>query len=238
MKKNLPLIIFILLLSLSCFFNLISYGKNQESPGLEVILKKDLEKDLNEKQVQDGENKLTFRARKSALWFKNKIANKTKGNVVEVSLEGELYNPPKKISEVSKNKIDRSTPEGVLASFFSASEKADLDWITSNYIDEEKDKVKTFFEDKKNLQDSKSASKSIKSKFITGKAKYKDYSIVFIEQNYKNGKDVTEAIACKETSDGWKITNEIANDEVFDIVFAAVNSGEVISGKEKLSEKD
>ena len=94
----------------------------------------------------------------------------------------------------------------------------------------------SFFEDKKNLKDNKLASKNIKAKYISGYAKYKDYNIVFIEEKYNNDRKITEAIACKETPEGWKITNETASDKTFDIVFAAVNSGEIIPTKEEEKE--
>ena len=62
--------------------------------------------------------------------------------------------------------------------------------------------------------------------------------LVFIEENYINGKIMKESLACKKTEKGWKITNEFSDDKTFDIVFAALSSGEVsLKGKEAQKEK-
>ncbi len=182
------------------------------------------------------EKKLTFRARETDLWFKSSIPTeptneKFKKSFVETTLKGELYATPKKILDVTKEKADRGTPEGLLSSYFSASEEGDVNWIADNFLDAEKEKIKEVFSDKKNLKGSKKNTSKMKSKQIVGEAYYKDLLLLFVEQNYGKGNIITEAVACKKTDDGWKVTNSISDDKIFDIVFAALSAGEVLDSE-------
>ncbi len=174
-------------------------------------------------------NKITFRAKKSSLWFKASYdeGNKEK-NTIDVSLDGELYNPSRIIPDVEKKHADTAILEKFLASYFSASRNGDLKWIVDSFVDEEKSNVKNIFKNKKILKDSQKEAQGIKANYLKGLVTYKDYTILIIEQKYKNGKTITEAIACKETKKGWRITNNLGSDKTFDIVFAAVSNGEII----------
>ena len=51
-----------------------------------------------------------------------------------------------------------------------------------------------------------------------------------------DGRKIKEALALKKTDKGWKIDNEFSSDKTFDIIFAALSSGEV-SIKEKEASK-
>ncbi|OGI20844.1 MAG: hypothetical protein A3B68_09955 [Candidatus Melainabacteria bacterium RIFCSPHIGHO2_02_FULL_34_12] len=188
-----------------------------------------------DKKEKPGQAKLIFKANKSSLWFKHGDENNSKEekNVVEVSLPGKVYDEPRLINDIAENKIDRSTPEGLVASYFSASEKGDIEWITENFVNEEKEKIKSVFQDKSTLKKSQKSAKNIKTKHVTGEAEYKGYKIVFVEENFGDKKIVAEALACKKEENEWKITNALSNDKTFDIVFAAVSSGEVDYGKRK-----
>ena len=179
-----------------------------------------------------AKNNLTFRAKKTNLWLNKSLElTKDKDDTVEISLPGELYSLPKKISDVTKDAVDRSTLEGAVASIYSANEKGDVRWIVDNFVDEEKDEIKKVFKDKPVLKDSKLDANNIVSKYITGHANYKDYTIIFIEQEYKSGRKIVEALPCIETSNGWKTTNALLRDTTFDVVFAAVADGEVFDNK-------
>lgn len=175
---------------------------------------------------EDYEGELIFRANASDLWTDNSKAKDGK-NTVEVTLAGELYEEPAKIIGVSRKFSDKKTLEGLASSYFSSSKVGDIDWIQENFLDKEKDKIRSVYERKNAIEASKSGARSIKDAYITGKAEYKDYVILFIEQRYGDGTKVREALACKETKDGWRLTSSLTNDETFDVVFAALSTGEV-----------
>ena len=200
-----------------------------------TILEKKPEKDIKTEVVESGQ--VTFKAKRANLWLKQNSADEKKPTEsIEITLPGELYNPPKEILMVEKKEVNRSTIENTVASVFSANKSGDLNWISDNFMDNDKEKIKKLFKDKKIMEDSKSDAQKIISVSITGQADYKDSVLVFIEESYLNGKKVKESIACKKTEKGWKVTNEFSDDKTFDIVFAALSSGEV-SIKEKESQK-
>ena len=242
MKIN-TLSILISLLLVALTFCIQSAFSEDIKPNNEVKKKNEIQGKGKTKEKKSEEKKLTFRAKEANLWFKSSIPTtdeKIKKKFVETTLKGELYNPPKEILDVIKEKADRSTPENLLSSYFSASEEGDIDWIADNFLDAEKEKIKEVFNDKKNLKGSKKNATKMKSKQIVGEAYYKDFTLLFVEQNYGKGNIITEAVACKKTEDGWKVTNSISDDKTFDIVFAALSSGEVLdseAAKEKIIHK-
>ena len=183
---------------------------------------------------ENKKNELIFKARKSVLWLKHEDPeNKFPGSTIQTKLSGEIYDVPKEIIDIKKKNVDRSTPSGAITSYFSASEKGDLKWIVENFLNEEQEKLKSVL-GKKTLKDSKSGAQGIDAKYITGHANYNGYTIIFVEQQYSDDRKVTEAIACKKTDDGWRLTNSLSEDKTFDIVFAALNSGEVTSGNKRI----
>jgi hypothetical protein len=176
-----------------------------------------------------SKKKLAFVTKRSNLWYKHKKDLKEKDipEIAQVFLEGEIYSKPNKIKEIDRKNVDRSTPEGLVASYISASKKGDINWIAENFVDEEKDKILNLFSDKKVLKESIEGANKIKAELIRGEAKYKGHLLLFIEQQYPKDLKATETIACRKTQDGWKITNSLSADETFDIVFAAVSTGQV-----------
>lgn len=175
---------------------------------------------------EDYEGELIFRANASDLWTDNSKA-KDGRNTVEVTLAGELYEEPTKIIGVSRKFSDKKTLEGLASSYFSSSKAGDIDWIIENFLDSEKEKVRAVYKKKNAIKASKSGARSIKDAYITGQANYKDYVILFVEQEYGDGKKVREALVCKKVEDGWRLTSSLTNDETFDIVFAALSTGQV-----------
>ncbi|MBI3591541.1 MAG: DUF4878 domain-containing protein [Candidatus Melainabacteria bacterium] len=198
-----------------------------------------LEENQIEKQIKKLENakngQLIFRAKRSALWLKSSkfIEDKKPNDVIEISLNGALYDTPKEVTEVARRNIDRSTPEGAAASFFSATKSGDVKWIVDNFVEDEQEEMKKLFKDKKTKKESNADANQIKSEFIIGTAQYNDHVILFVEQNYNDGRRVKEPMVCRKTPDGWKQTNALAEDDTFDVVFAALSTGKVFSKNEK-----
>ena len=185
----------------------------------------------NEKTDDSTNHQLTFRAKKTDLWIKNSslVEEKKDDDFIEVELPGELYESPKQVLEITKKEINRNTLEGIVASVFSANKAADLKWIVDNFVDEEKAKTKSLFKNKQILKESQADAQGIRGRYIKGQVEYKDYIIVFIEEDYPRGKKVTEALTCKKTREGWKVTNALASDETYDVVFAALATGDVLA---------
>ena len=177
---------------------------------------------------------IIFKVKRANLWVKEKSKNKKNNNeFTEIILPGKLYTPPKELFTIEKKDVDRSNIENTVASVFSANKAGDLSWIIDNFTDSDKEEIKKLFKNKKILEESESDAQKIISIYIIGQADYKDSVLVFIEQDYLDGRKVKESLACKKTEKGWKVTNKFASDKTFDIVFAALSSGEVsLKGKD------
>ena len=235
--------LFVSLLIVSCVF----LTAKSEEPGnkFEDILQEATNK-LLEKKIELGKKtsiiesgEIKFKAKRANLWFKEKSQDQKKlSEFVEISLPGKLYTPAKEITTIEKKDVDRSTIENAVASVFSANRAGKVDWIVDNFIDKDKTKVKSLFKNKKILEDSQTDSQKIVAVYLIGQADYKDSVLVFIEQDYIDGRRVKESIALKSTENGWKVTNEFSSDETFDIVFAALSSGEVSLKEKESSEKE
>jgi len=179
---------------------------------------------------------LTFKVNKKFLWMPDEeIIEENKKEVIlkkekfaEVTLPGKLYDLPKEIKDTTKKKADKSTPEGLVASYFSANKVGDFKWILSNFHDDDKEEITKTFSSEKALEITKNAAKTITAIHLTGFANYKDYTLLFVKQNFKQGNNITEALACKKTENGWKLTNSLSDDKTFDIVFAAIRDGKVL----------
>ena len=214
-----------------------------KSEDAENILEKTTKTVLENKPEKKAEvvesGQILFKVKKAGLWLKDKSNDKKKlHEFTEIVLPGKLYNPPRDILSVEKKDVDRSTIEGIVASFFSGNRSGELDWIADNFTDSDEEKIKTLFKNKKMLEESKSDAEKIFSVYLIGQADYKDSVLVFIEQDYLGGRKVKESLACKQTENGWKVTNEFINDKNFDIIFSALSSGEFsIKGKESLKKE-
>ena len=242
--KNTHLII--LVSALICINNILVSAKAEDSKDTlddilqkttTTILENKLKKIKKAEEVEIGQ--IMFKVKRTNLWLKEKSDGKKKlGEFAEITLPGKLYPSPKEIPAIEKKDIDRSTIDGTVASAFSANKSGDLNWIVDNFTDKDKEKVKAVFKNKKILEQSKADAQKIISAYVIGQADYKGSVLVFIEQDYLDGRKIKESLACKKTEKGWKITNEFSEDRTFDIVFAALSSGEVsIKGKEPLKEK-
>ncbi len=214
---------------LICFGN-SSFCAELEKPetksgnALEEATKAILEK--KPEKIDSGEVK--FKVKRMNLWLQEKNTTKEKlDEFAEVVLPGKLYSPSKGISEIEKNAIKRDTVENAVASVFSANKSADLDWIADNFVDKDKEKIRAVFKDKKILDESRADAEKIMRTHIYGEAQYKGAVIVFIEQDYADKGKIKGTLALRKTDKGWKVTNEFSDDKTFDIVFAAVSSGEV-----------
>ena len=179
------------------------------------------------------ENRLTFRVKVSALGLKatsSFAAGKAPTDVIEVNLSGRLYDPPRPVAIVTKGGADRSTPESVANSDFSANLAGDLDWMAENFVDAEQGEVKAFFSDPTMLQKNRQMFEGAKI-WLTGHARYKDYALLFQRMDHEGRQGAARPVVYSQTQNGWRRTNALSRDETYDVVFSALNSGEVLQGK-------
>jgi len=184
----------------------------------------------SKKLTENYKGPISFLAKKSSLWIKDSMLADGKGinDLIKIVISGELYAPYKPIKDITKGEVNRTTIEGAVDSAFSANKNADIEWIVTNFVEDEQVKARFFFKDKNILNDSKNDAESIKLKHITGKLPFKGYEIVLVEQDYGDNKKVTEVITFKKEKDEYKITNILTDDETYDLIFAAVSNGDVI----------
>ncbi len=235
MKKYCLIILILLSLTINNFASSEDTVKDLEDI-LQNATKTTLEYNSELERTETGEIK--FKVKKANLWLNENPADKKKlDEFVEITLPGKLYNSQKKIKSVEKKDVDRSTIEGAITSVFSANKSGDLEWIVENFIDKDEETIRSIFTEN-NLEKNKATAEKITTTYISGEVNYKDSVIVFIEQDYSDRGKMKESLALKKTDKGWKVTNEFSSDKTFDIVFAAVSTGEVsLKGKESPKEK-
>ncbi len=172
---------------------------------------------------------LTFQVKTSDLGYKNheSVKDKKPDDLVNVSLKGNIFDPPKETKIIPKNKVNRNNPLNSSDSVFSANKASDLNWIIENFTDEEQPKIKSILGDGQILQRNQEALSKLKKEYITGEAIYKNYVLLFTRHDYGEGKGINIPVVYKKTNKGWKQTNALAQDKVYDIVFSALNSGTV-----------
>lgn len=184
----------------------------------------------NSELEESKEGQLIFKAEAKDLWFTRPGLKDNTKTTIEITLPGKFFRPPKEVKIISKKEADRSSLEGLVTSYISATKALDPNWISENFKEEEQEKIKDIFKNKDFIKSTKDKNKDTKSVQITGQALYKGHVIVFIEQEFED-KKVTEAIACQKIGKEWKITNALSSDRTFDIVFAALSSGKVFENK-------
>lgn len=170
---------------------------------------------------------LVFRAAAADLWIQPNRWSKGKkpADMIEVVLAGELYEPPLKIGVVERSKAGRSTPEKAAESNFSALKANDDEWILENFVPEEQAQVKEFLDDPDARRRSAALLERQQNELLFGRCTFQDHILLMIGVNQDRRASLVATY--KKTARGWKRTNALANDETFDVLFAAVRAGQV-----------
>ena len=152
------------------------------------------------------------------------LRGKKPDDIIEISLSGELLNPPKEVEIISKQSIDRTTPEKAAVSRLSANKSYDVEWMIENWAPEDRNEIKAFFEDQEVFRKNQEFFKTIFAKqFILGKVTYKEYVILLARDDYKNGKSgVPRVYPYINVKNGWRETNALAADETLAVVEATL----------------
>ena len=183
---------------------------------------------LNRQESATGADKeIVFRVRVSNVGLRNSslVQGKQPTDFVEVKFPGQLYEPPKRFTPISKQAANWNTPIDAAVADFSAFKADDSDWILRDFVPEEQEDVRSILDNKDAHEQNKTTFGARTERDITGQVKYKQYVIVFTRDT---GQDHPVPLTFKQTSSGWKRTNALSHDEPFDIVFSALyNGGEV-----------
>ena len=133
---------------------------------------------------------------------------------------------PEKIYPISRKQASWGTPEDAMRSVFSANKADDPNWIIENFAPNEQNTTKILLEDK----DARNANKKFFDNGDYYSIKYdvqfwtSDYRILIIQfpslENFS-------PFVFKQTSDGWKQTNDIQEYDTMKIIFQASISGQI-----------
>ena len=172
--------------------------------------------------------KLLFRVKVSDVGLQNSSLVQGKGpaDFVEVTLSGELYDPPRRFQSVKREQAKWDTPLDAAASDFSAF-KADEDaWILENFVSQERDQVREFLSNARMREQNRKSFEGAEYREVTGQAQHQGYVLVFARES---GETRSSPLTFQQTAGGWKRTNALSGDEVFDIVFTALLRGGEVS---------
>lgn len=184
-----------------------------------------------QKSLIEPDTEISFRIKVSNVGLQNSslVQGKLPTDLVEVKLLGQLYNPPKQFTPISKQTANWNTPIDAAVADFSAFKEGNDEWILENFVPEDEKDIRTFLNDKEAYEQNKKIFEARTERDITGEVKYKEYAIVFVRDT---GQAHPVPLTFKQTSSGWKRTNALSNDKTFDIVFSALyNGGEVMMAK-------
>jgi hypothetical protein len=152
---------------------------------------------------------------------------KTFDDAVETALPGELFEPPRQLGVVTRAQVDRSRPEGLVRSDFSAWKADDAAWIMSNFAAADQAALAEFLDNAEVRAGSKAGFAKLDSVFLWGVVRYGAYALALI--TYGQGADRSRALVATlvEEADGWKRSNALAADETLDLVWSAFRAGEM-----------
>ncbi len=173
---------------------------------------------------------ITFSVRKSnlAMSASNPLAaGKGPDEVIGVTLQGVLYDPPLTIGPAARDAIERARIEGALASDHGANLAADLDWMASGFVAEERTELRAFFASNPTLMArNQAAAKTIERLLLEAVARHGGYRLALVIQE-RAGRVSRRVYTFVSSPEGWLRTNALSAEPVFDVVFSAAIGGTV-----------
>lgn len=172
---------------------------------------------------------LVFSVKKSGLRLQDStFATKKKADdLIEITLPGYFHVPPTSVRTVNKRFVDRNILVGAASSAFSAKKANDIDWIIENYADEEQGQMRSQLEDKETQEKNEELSEKLRTEYITSQTNYNEYTIFFIQDDFTDKTHTRTPVVYKRTEKGYKLTNALSNDEIYDIISAALRAGDI-----------
>lgn len=151
------------------------------------------------------------------------------GDTVEVVLPGELFEPPRELGAISRDQVDRSTPQGAIRSDFSAWKADDAEWIKANFAAGEQAALTEFLADATMRAGSKAGFAEFDSIFLWGVVRHQAYTLVLVTygQAAERSRGLTATLAQEDGA--WRRTNALSSDETLDLVWSAFRVGEMVA---------
>ncbi len=176
------------------------------------------------------ETPITFSVKKAnlAMSASNPLAaGKGPDEVIGVTLQGVLYDPPLAIGPAAKGAMDRTSIEDALAADHGANLAADLDWMASGFVAGERAGLRAFFEGNPNrMARNQAAGKSIERFLLEGVVRHGDYRLALVIRE-RVGRVSRLVYTFVSKPEGWLRTNALSAEPVFDVVFSAAIGGTV-----------
>ena len=152
---------------------------------------------------------------------------KTFDDAVEVVLPGELFEPPRELGVVSRDQVERSTPEGAVRSDFSAWKADDAEWIKANFTAGEQAALAQFLDDAAIRAGSKAGFAKLDSVFLWAVVRHQAYALALITYGQVADRSRGLTAALVQEDGDWKRTNALSGDETLDLVWSAFRVGEM-----------
>jgi|GEM_PF-1177118 hypothetical protein len=155
------------------------------------------------------------------------IGDKQPADFVEVKLPGVLYDPPKKITAISRQAANWDTPFNADEADFSALKTDDYDWIINDFALTDQAATRLILD--KNISRERQAQfyGQVNERDVIGWVEYKNY-IIMLDRDLGSKNSLSLPHVYKKTDSGWKRTNDLSSDEISDVITSTMyNNGEI-----------
>jgi hypothetical protein len=177
----------------------------------------------------EGDGQVRFRARVGDLLLQagHVARGLTREDTVEAVLPGELYEPPRRLAPVARDRADLGIVEGAVQADFSAWKADDAAWIRVNFAPGDQEDLSAFLDDAEIRAASRERFALYDSMFLWGVVRLDDHALALI--TYGQGDDRGRGLVATfvRHAGAWKRTNALKADETLDLVWAAFRVGEV-----------
>ena len=172
---------------------------------------------------------VAFFAQVRNLGFQKSHLDSGKGfeDTVELVLPGELFEPPRELSPISRDQADWNTPEGAVRSDFSAWKADDAEWIKANFAAGEQAALAQFLADDEIRAGSKAGFATLDSVFLWAVVRHEAYALALITYGQADDRTNGMTAALVQEDGAWKRTNALSGDATMDMVWSAFRVGEM-----------
>jgi len=117
-----------------------------------------------------------------------------------------------------------------LASIRSANTAGDREWILENFPPDEQADLRPLLDDAKLVKLNQDHYRAVRGLEITGSAELRGYTVLFTREELGEGRVRVVPVTLARTPSGWKQTNALSADEMFDVVWTALRAGKIRGG--------
>ena len=173
--------------------------------------------------------RLTFQVRVADLRKPGNALAKGKrpDDMMKVTLPGKLLRPPVEVQLIERRQADWSTPERAVASILSAGASGEASWIVENFVPGERERVARQFDSPAVAKRTQDYYRSLGKIVITGQAEISGVTLLFLLGNDAEGDPTLVPAPLAKTALGWRQTGALSGDDIYDVVWAALHTGEV-----------